>query len=85
MIQHNSNSKKMKITKGTTVSFLPTSRDVELSLNGFKYSGEHITIPLGSTRGLSNVSVHDEVTVTSSLPVLMFCNCLCEESFFSNF
>ncbi len=45
----------LQLKPGTTVSFVPVTREVELTLIGFAYPLLHALIPEGSTRTLSNV------------------------------
>jgi len=46
----------MRFAVGATVSFVPMTRDVELTLVGFDYPLVHARIAQGSTRTLSNVA-----------------------------
>jgi thiamine pyrophosphokinase len=49
-------SNALQLLSGTTVSFVPVTREVELSLMGFAYPLSHMVVQLGSTRTLSNVA-----------------------------
>ncbi len=45
-----------RFAPGVTVSFVPMTSEVELTLIGFEYPLRHALIPQGSTRTLSNVT-----------------------------
>lgn len=45
----------LQLPPGTTVSFVPVTREIELTLVGFEYPLTHDVIQEGSTRTLSNV------------------------------
>lgn len=49
-------SNVMQLLPRATVSFVPVTRDVELSLMGFEYPLSHAIVQRGSTRTLSNVA-----------------------------
>ena len=49
-------SNALELLSGTTVSFLPVTPEVDLSLTGFGYPLSHAVVQLGSTRTLSNVA-----------------------------
>ena len=49
-------SNALQLLSGTTVSFVPVTQEVELSLTGFAYPLSHTVVQLGSTRTLSNVA-----------------------------
>ena len=49
-------SNALQLLAGTTVSFVPVTWEVELSLTGFEYPLSHAVVQRGSTRTLSNVS-----------------------------
>jgi thiamine pyrophosphokinase len=49
-------SNALQLLSGTTVSFVPVTQEVELSLTGFAYPLSHMVVQLGSTRTLSNVA-----------------------------
>ncbi len=49
----------MRFSSGATISFVPMTEEVELTLTGFEYPLTHALIPLGSTRTLSNVARDD--------------------------
>jgi len=49
-------SNALELLSGTTVSFLPVTPEVDLSLTGFAYPLSHAVVQLGSTRTLSNVA-----------------------------
>jgi len=49
-------SNALQLLAGTTVSFVPVTREVELSLTGFEYPLSHAVVQQGSTRTLSNVA-----------------------------
>jgi len=46
----------LQLLPGTTVSFVPVTWEVELSLTGFEYPLSHAVVRRGSTRTLSNVA-----------------------------
>ena len=53
-------------------SLLPLTGEVrDLSLTGFEYPLDHFTIAHGSSRGLSNLTVSDTVTVEHATSVLL--------------
>jgi len=49
-------SNALQLLAGTTVSFVPVTWEVELSLTGFEYPLSHAVVQRGSTRTLSNVA-----------------------------
>jgi thiamine pyrophosphokinase len=49
-------SNALQFPPRTTVSFVPVTREVELSLTGFEYPLSHAVVQRGSTRTLSNVA-----------------------------
>jgi len=49
-------SNALQLLSGTTVSFLPVTREVELSLTGFAYPLSRAVVQRGSTRTLSNIA-----------------------------
>jgi thiamine pyrophosphokinase len=49
-------TKTMELAAGTTVSFVPVTHKVQLSLLGFEYPLSHAVVQRGSTRTLSNVA-----------------------------
>jgi len=49
-------STALQLPSGATVSFVPATQEVELSLTGFAYPLSHAVIRQGSTRTLSNVA-----------------------------
>ena len=49
-------SNALQLPAGTTVSFVPVTPEVELSLTGFEYPLSHVVVRQGSTRTLSNVT-----------------------------
>jgi thiamine pyrophosphokinase len=49
-------SNALQLLSGTTVSFVPMTREVELSLTGFAYPLSRAVVQQGSTRTLSNVA-----------------------------
>ncbi|RIE16851.1 thiamine diphosphokinase [Candidatus Cryosericum septentrionale] len=49
-------SNALQLPARTTVSFVPVTREVELSLTGFEYPLLHAVVQRGSTRTLSNVA-----------------------------
>lgn len=49
-------SNVLQLLAGTTVSFVPVTWEVELSLTGFEYPLSHAVVQRGSTRTLSNVA-----------------------------
>jgi len=49
-------SNALQLPARTTVSFVPVTREVELSLTGFEYPLSHAVVQRGSTRTLSNVA-----------------------------
>ena len=49
-------SNALQLLAGTTVSFVPVTWEVELSLTGFEYPLSHTVVQRGSTRTLSNVA-----------------------------
>jgi len=49
-------SNVLQLLARTTVSFVPVTREVELSLTGFEYPLSHAVVQRGSTRTLSNVA-----------------------------
>jgi thiamine pyrophosphokinase len=51
-----SGSNALELLSGTTVSFVPVTPEVELSLTGFAYPLSHAVVRQGSTRTLSNVA-----------------------------
>jgi thiamine pyrophosphokinase len=46
----------LQLPPGMTVSFVPVTREVEVSLTGFEYPLSHAVVQRGSTRTLSNVT-----------------------------
>ena len=49
-------SNVLQLLARTTVSFVPVTREVDLSLTGFEYPLSHAVVQRGSTRTLSNVA-----------------------------
>lgn len=49
-------SNTLQLLSRTTVSFVPVTREVELSLTGFEYPLLHAVVQRGSTKTLSNVA-----------------------------
>jgi len=49
-------SNALRLLPRTTVSFVPVTGEVELSLTGFEYPLSHAVVQRGSTRTLSNVT-----------------------------
>jgi thiamine pyrophosphokinase len=49
-------SNTLQLSPGVIVSFVPMTREVELSLTGFEYPLSHAVVQRGSTRTLSNVA-----------------------------
>jgi thiamine pyrophosphokinase len=65
-------SNTLRLPPGMTVSFVPVTREVELSLTGFEYPLSHAVVQRGSTRTLSNVACgHVQGVVVERGTVLM--------------
>lgn len=56
----------LKTKENDTISLVPFKNDAIVSLSGFEYPAQNLTIPINATLGISNRAIEENVTISVS-------------------